>query len=210
MSVVLKMIIQHINTIITEYSLGLSIFFIFASIMIYITEKIEFKKIIFEIKEKFLKDYSYKWKVLFFTYLYFMLKKSLLDRSKGMENSLEFAFKRDWIFLVKDTWSKVQAVENILFFIPFSFFLVLAFFSNKNIIKLDLLKKIIKFSFLLSLFIELIQLFSTLGTFQISDIVYNTLGGFIGYILVILVNCINKLKNKLKKFLQKIKEKYLD
>lgn len=117
-----------------------------------------------------------------------------------MKNSLEFAFKKDWIFLVKDTWSKVQAVENILFFIPFSFFLILAFFSNKSITKLNLLKKIIKFSFLLSLFIELTQLFLTLGTFQVSDIVYNIIGGIIGYILVILVDCIDNLKNKLKKF----------
>ena len=116
-----------------------------------------------------------------------------------MKNSLEFAFKRDWIFLVKDTWSKVQAVENILFFIPFSFFLILGFFSNKDISKLNLLKKIIKFSFLLSLFIELIQLFLTLGTFQVSDIVYNIIGGITGYILVILVDCIDNLKNKLKK-----------
>lgn len=201
MSTISKMIIQHISTVIIEYSLELSMFFIFAVIIIYLIDKIGFKNLIFEIKEKFLKDYSYKWKILFFTYFYFILKKSLLDRSKGMKNSLEFAFKRDWIFLVKDTWSKVQAVENILFFIPFSFFLVLAFFSNKNITKLNLFKKIIKFSFLLSLFIELTQLLLTLGTFQVSDIVYNIIGGFIGYILVVLVDCINKLKNKLKNFL---------
>ena len=195
MSTISKMIIQHINTVIIEYSLELSMFFIFAVIIIYLIDKIGLKNFIFDIKEKFLKDYSYKWKILFYTYLYFILKKSLLDRSKGMKNSLEFAFKRDWIFLVKDTWSKVQAVENILFFIPFSFFLVLAFFSNKNITKLNLFEKIIKFSFLLSLFIELTQLLLTLGTFQVSDIVYNIIGGFIGYILVVLVDCINKLKN---------------
>ena len=199
MSTILKMIIQHINTVIIEYSLELSMFFIFAVIIIYLIDEIGFKNLIFEIKEKFLKEHLYKWKILFYTYFYFILKKSLLDRSKGMKNSLEFAFKRDWIFLVKDTWSKVQAVENILFFIPFSFFLILAFFSNENITKLNLLKKIIKFSFFLSLFIELTQLFLTLGTFQVSDIVYNITGGLIGYILVILVDCIDNLKNKLKK-----------
>lgn len=57
-----------------------------------------------------------------------------------MKNSLEFAFKRDWLFLVKDTWSRVQAVENILFFIPISFFFSLAFFNGKKY-KLQLLKK---------------------------------------------------------------------
>lgn len=200
MSAVLNMIIYHLNKVIDEYAISIGVLFIFIALIIYIIDKIGFKNFIFEIKEKFLKDYSYKWKILFYTYFYFILKKALLDRSKGMKNSLEFAFKRDWIFLVKDTWSKVQAVENILFFIPFSFFLILAFFSNKNITKLNLLKKIIKFSFLLSLFIELIQLFLTLGTFQVSDIVYNIMGGIIGYILVVLVDCIDNLKNKLKKF----------
>lgn len=196
MLAVLNMIIQHINKVIDEYVVSIGVFFIFTAIVVYIFEEIGFKRILFEIKEKFLKDYSYKWKILFYTYFYFILKKALLDRSKGMKNGLEFAFKRDWIFLVKDTWSKVQAAENILFFIPFSFFLILAFFSNKSITKLNLLKKIIKFSFLLSLFIELTQLFLTTGTFQVSDIVYNIIGGFIGYILVILVNCIDSLKKK--------------
>lgn len=200
MSAVLNMIIYHLNKVIDEYAISIGILFIFIALIIYIIDKIGFKNFTFEIKEKFLKDYSYKWKILFYTYFYFILKKALLDRSKGMKNSLEFAFKRDWIFLVKDTWSKVQAVENILFFIPFSFFLILGFFSNKSTTKLSLLKKIIKFSFLLSLFIELIQLFLTLGTFQVSDIVYNIIGGIIGYILVILVDCIDNLKNKLKKF----------
>ena len=96
---------------------------------------------------------------------------------------------------MKDTWSKVQAVENILFFIPISFFFYLAFFDIKDF-NLNLLKKVVKFSFLLSLFIELTQLILTLGTFQLSDIVYNTIGGIIGYILAILVNCINNFRKK--------------
>ena len=38
----------------------------------------------------------------------------------------------------------------------------------------------IKFSFLFSISIEFLQLFLRLGTFQLSDIVYNTLGGLLG------------------------------
>lgn len=196
----LNMIIGQIYLTFSQNIIQVVLFGIIVSFIIFFIEKLGIKNIIFGIQEKFAKESNYKWKILFYTYLYFILKKSLLDRSKGMKNSLEFAFKKDWIFLVKDTWSKVQAVENILFFIPFSFFLILAFFSNKSITKLNLLKKIIKFSFLLLLFIELTQLFLTLGTFQVSDIVYNIIGGIIGYILVILVDCIDNLKNKLKKF----------
>ena len=195
MLAVLNMIIHHINKSIDEYSISIGIFIIFITIIMYISEKIGFKKFIFEIKEKFIKDYSYKWKILFYTYFYFILKKSLLNRSKGMKNSLEFAFKRDWLFLVKDTWSRVQAMENILFFIPSSLFFTLAFFNEKKF-ELKLLKKVGKLSFLLSLFIELTQLTLTIGTFQLSDVVYNTIGGIIGYILAILVNCINNFIEK--------------
>ena len=35
-------------------------------------------------------------------------------------------------------------------------------------------------AFIFSVFIEFLQLFLRLGTFQLSDIFYNTLGGFLG------------------------------
>lgn len=191
MLAVLNMIIYHINKVIDEYFILIGVFFIITAIIIYLSEKIEFKKFIFEIKEKFYKDYSYKWKVLFFTYFYFILDKSLLSRSKGMINNFEYAFKGGWLFLVKDTWNKVQALENILFFIPFSFFLLLGFYNLKKV-NLKLLKKAILICFELSIFIELSQLIFTLGTFQLSDIVYNTLGGIIGIVLFVLYNIIFK------------------
>ena len=108
----------------------------------------------------------------------------MVSRDIGSINSFEYAFKGGWLFLVKDTWNKVQAIENILFFIPFSFFLILGFYDLKRI-KLELFKEIILISFKISLFIELLQLIFTLGTFQLSDIVYNILGGVIGIILAI-------------------------
>ena len=42
-------------------------------------------------------------------------------------------------------------------------------------------------AFLLSVFIEVMQIIAHLGTFQISDIVYNTLGGIIGGFILILI-----------------------
>lgn len=195
MSAVLNMIIHHINISIKEYGNSSIIFLIFTAIIIYISEKIGLEKFIFEIKDKFLKDYSYKWKVLFFTYFYFILDKTLISRDIGNINNFEYAFKNGWLFLVKDTWNKVQAIENILFFIPFSFFLLLGFYNLEEE-KLELFKEIGVISFKFSFFIELLQLIFTLGTFQLSDIVYNVLGGIIGYILAILVNCINNFRKK--------------
>lgn len=189
----LNMITGQIYSVFSHYIIHLVLFAFIITFVIFFIEKLGLKNTIFGIKDKFIKEANYKWKILFYTYLYFILDKSLLSRSKGMKNSFEFAFKRDWLFLVKDTWSRVQAVSNILFFIPFSCFFTLAFINRENI-NLKSFKKIIKLSFLLSLFIELTQLLLTIGTFQLSDIVYNTLGGMIGYILAILVNCINLKK----------------
>ena len=170
----LNMIIGQIYSTFSQNIIQMVLFGVIISFIIFFIEKLGIKNIMFGIKEKFILELNYKWKILFYTYLYFILKKSLLNRSKGMKNSLEFAFKRDWLFLVKDTWSRVQAMENILFFIPSSLFFTLAFFNEKKF-ELKLLKKVGKLSFLLSLFIELTQLTLTIGTFQLSDVVYLSL-----------------------------------
>lgn len=192
MLAVLNMIIYHMKKVRNEYFMSTGIFFIFTAIIIYISDKVGFEKFIFEIKEKFFKEYSYKWKVLFFTYSYFILDKTLISRNIGNINNFEYAFKNGWLFIVKDTWNKVQAIENIIFFIPFSFFLLLGFYNLERK-KLELFKEIISISFKFSLFVELLQFIFTLGTFQLSDIVYNVLGGIIGYILA---NCINNFRKK--------------
>ena len=192
----LDMITSQICLAFSQYIIQLFIFGIIVSFMVFFIEKIGVKNIIFGIQKKLTKESDYKWKILFYTYFYFILKKSLLDRSMGIKNSLEFAFKSDWLFLAKDTWSRVQSIANILFFIPLSIFFILAFFKSKDL-NLKLLKMIIKFSFLLSFLIELSQLILTLGTFQLSDIVYNILGGIIGWILVKGLKNLKKIKTNI-------------
>lgn len=93
MSVVLNMIIHHINISIKEYGNSVIIFLIFIAMVVYISEKVGFEKFLLEIKEKFIKDNSYKWKVLFFTYFYFILDKTLISRDIGSINSFEYALK---------------------------------------------------------------------------------------------------------------------
>lgn len=192
----LDMITSQIYLAFSQYTIQLFIFGIIVSFIVFFIEKIGVKNIIFGIQKKLTKESDYKWKILFYTYFYFILKKSLLDRSIGIKNSLEFAFKSDWLFLAKDTWSRVQGIANILFFIPLSIFFILAFFKPKDL-NLKLLKMIIKFSFLLSFLIELSQLILTLGTFQLSDIVYNILGGIIGWILVKGLKNLRKIKTNI-------------
>lgn len=75
-----------------------------------------------------------------------------------------------------------QMVENIVLFVPFVFFLF--FFLEKTSKKrsdfLPVIGKSIAFSFLFSLTIEMLQLILHLGTWQLADLCFNTLGGLIG------------------------------
>lgn len=76
-----------------------------------------------------------------------------------------------------------ECIENFILFMPFT---VLLFWNFKK----RLLGDTVRFGktlcvsitvvFLCSLSIEFLQLFLRLGTFQLSDLCYNTLGGGIG------------------------------
>lgn len=69
-----------------------------------------------------------------------------------------------------------------MLFIPFT--ILLFWTAGKKILKkttfLNIVWTGLKITFVFSLSIELLQLFLRLGTFQVSDLTYNTLGGGIG------------------------------
>ena len=79
-----------------------------------------------------------------------------------------------------------ETIENMALFIPFTI-LFLWSFKDKNGEKtrnfIDSLCRSIIVTFLFSMTIEFTQLFLHLGTFQLSDLFYNTLGGLIGGLL---------------------------
>ena len=76
-----------------------------------------------------------------------------------------------------------ESIENILLFLPFTILLFWTFYSSlckERDSFLWILWQSAKITFLFSISIEALQLFLRLGTFQIADLVYNTLGGAIG------------------------------
>lgn len=76
-----------------------------------------------------------------------------------------------------------EAIENYILFIPFTILLLWALGETrwKELGKCrQVLWKAVKIVFLFSLSIEFTQLFLRLGTFQLSDLAYNTLGGLVG------------------------------
>lgn len=78
--------------------------------------------------------------------------------------------------------SKKEFIYNILIFGPFGIFLPLLF-KNKSI-KRDLI-----ICFNTSLLLELIQLFTLIGGFSTNDLIANTLGYFLGYIIYKIIIC---------------------
>lgn len=112
-----------------------------------------------------------------------ILMRTLLNRSMWLNPVSDVM--GDWTLYNEEGELTTEAIENILLMIPYTSLLLWALKDN-------LLRKVtfgeviwigIKFAFLTSLCIEFLQLFLRLGTFQLSDIFYNTLGGFFGSLL---------------------------
>ena len=73
-----------------------------------------------------------------------------------------------------------ECIENVIMMVPFSAVVVWTFGEKIG----NSWKKILRYSgkiaFIFSVSIEMLQLLLRLGTFQIADILYNTVGGVIG------------------------------
>lgn len=95
-----------------------------------------------------------------------------------------------------------ECFKNVIFMIPFIILLFWTFGERvlKNRSAKVIIWQSVKISFLFSLTIEILQLFLKLGTFQISDLFYNTLGGLIGGLIYLLAcNCSEKEKHSEEK-----------
>ncbi|MBR4027415.1 MAG: VanZ family protein [Lachnospiraceae bacterium] len=82
---------------------------------------------------------------------------------------------------------------NIAVFIPFGIFMPMLFRRCKNIIFTVLL------SFELSLFVEVIQLITHVGIFDVDDILLNTFGGFLGFCIYIICYIVWRIFTKQRK-----------
>ena len=75
-----------------------------------------------------------------------------------------------------------ECIENLVLFIPFA--ILLLWVARERILQKMTIGSVLwnstKITFLFSFAIEMLQLFLRLGTWQLSDLFYNTLGGAIG------------------------------
>ena len=74
---------------------------------------------------------------------------------------------------------------NILIFVPYCFFISMASRPRGFF-------KTLFFSMGLSLCVEITQLFSRVGSFDVDDILLNTVGGVVGYIIFLICNAIRR------------------
>ena len=118
------------------------------------------------------------------TYCYMVLYRTLLCRT-AIYDPLSIVWQ-DW-GIVKCNPLKIDLspfVGNIALF-TILILLILLNFSNKFKNNKDMLIKCTVLSFVLSLSIEVMQLITCRGTFQISDLTYNTVGGMLGAVIYI-------------------------
>ena len=110
------------------------------------------------------------WRIAFFFYLAFILINTVFSRTTT--NPLEHVLSH-FGFGADVNWNN-QIIENILLFIPCTFFYLNAFPVRKPVRDAAVL------SAALTLSVELCQLIFWLGEFQLSDLFHNFLGGMIG------------------------------
>ena len=118
-----------------------------------------------------------RYKFAFFIILFMVLSRTLICRSIWQcpwENIIG-----EWGIFTPDGTLNTEGMLNVFLFVPLAYFGVLGFCQQDGLDK-EILFNIVKISFGFSCLIEICQLFFRVGTFQLSDIFQNTLGGFIG------------------------------
>ena len=120
------------------------------------------------------------WLVLFLLYTGYLITSTLFGRT------LSYPDKKvlHYLFFSGNAEGNREIIENILLYIPYVFLMLQAFRPPKAL----------KASTLLAagttLFTEISQLLFWLGEFQISDLIYNTVGGLLGWLLWKLVRLV--------------------
>lgn len=134
------------------------------------------------IKEfKLSKEFRRLFCLVFFVML--MLMRTLLNRNMWANPVSDVM--GGWTLWNEEGELTTEPIENVILMMPYTALLLWA-------LKERLLKRVtlsrtlwqgIKYAFLTSAAIEFLQLFLRLGTFQLSDIFYNTLGGLLGSLI---------------------------
>ena len=130
-------------------------------------------------------------RVLFLIYLaglcYFLFFAENYGRIHGQEiyryNLVQFKeIERFWIYRSElGIHSFYNLVGNILIFMPAGFFVPILWRNKRGFMFT------VCVTFQMSLLVEILQLVLRVGSFDVDDLILNTLGGMLGYILLVLM-----------------------
>lgn len=156
--------------------------------------KVAFKAWLSQIRS----DDTFRAFVVLTFYIVLVLFKTLFYRQVWL-NPLQDVMGGWWIWKTSPSTGEVsmttECFENVILMVPFSF--LLRYFVSKQLSTInDNIFYGVKITFFFSLSIESAQLFLRLGTFQFSDLFYNTFGGLLG---AILYKSYNSIKIKAQK-----------
>jgi len=126
---------------------------------------------------------------LFFTYLAVIMAITFFSRESGSRRGLDLELFSTWG--INDR-NNAFVIENILLFVPYGVFSPLAFRYARKF------PGCLIAGALTSLFVELLQLLTGRGFFQIDDILTNILGTAAGYLLYFLLWGIRRRKAERK------------
>jgi len=110
-----------------------------------------------------------------------ILFRTLLNRNLWM-NPLSNVMGGWWIWKIENGEQKLttECIENVIMMVPFIGMVMWTFQEKVGSGWKKTLWQSGKIAFIFSVIIEMLQLLLRLGTFQLSDIFYNTVGGMIG------------------------------
>lgn len=178
---IIKTILTNVLNSIYE-SCGFAIIMAVLCMFVYqFAKEVGWKTIMYKWRNEFILSKKFRYLCLLCINTNIIVYKNLLNRSIWV-NPVENVIGVWGLYNSKGEFT-TDAVENFVLFIPFAI-LLLWCFQNKILGQAVKIGKTIwqsiKIVFLFSLAIEFLQLFLRLGTFQLSDLFYNTLGGFVG------------------------------
>ena len=128
----------------------------------------------------FKSDSTFRRTFLLAFYTVMILFRTLLNRNMGL-NPVSDVIGTWGLYNAKGELT-TECIENLALFIPFT--ILLLWVAKARILKRMTIGSVLwnstKITFLFSFAIEMLQLFLRLGTWQLSDLFYNTLGGAIG------------------------------
>ena len=180
------------------FAMILSILFMFS--YMFAKEK-GWKVVVYQWIQTFITDKFFRRIFLLAFYTALVLFRTLLNRDLW-KNALEDVIGI-WGLYDKNGELTTEVLENLVLFIPFTVLLLWSFqerLIGQSVRFLETIWKSVKVVFLFSLTIETLQLILRLGTFQLSDLFYNTLGGLIGGLIYCIVYKIgHKIGHRKKK-----------